>query len=128
MRTDGLVNHIHLNQSLHMNREGILGIEGGTPGFISDVENTSPFASEQHSQSEEDVEADHVDILNTLLDIRDATNVMEDVHLGPLLGNGSYGNVYLGYHEVFGKVAVKVIPIQNCTKLREFEMEVRFRY
>eukprot|EP00889_Picochlorum_renovo_P007648 jgi/Picre1/34678/NNA_002146.t1 len=50
---------------------------------------------------------------------------MKDVHLGPLLGNGSYGNVYLGYHEVFGKVAVKVIPIQSCAKLREFDMEVK---
>ncbi|KAI8107741.1 hypothetical protein M9435_002769 [Picochlorum sp. BPE23] len=109
-----------------MNREGILGAEGGgTPGFLSDVENTSPFASEQHSLGEEVLEADHFDLFSTLLDIREAKNVMKDVHLGPLLGNGSYGNVYLGYHELFGKVAVKVIPIQSCAKLREFDMEVK---
>ena len=108
-----------------MNREGILGVEGGIPGFISEVENTSPFASEQHYQGEEDVEADHFDTFNTLLDTGDAKNVMRDVHLGPLLGNGSYGNVYLGYHELLGKVAVKVIPIQSCTKLRKFDMEVK---
>ena len=106
-----------------MNRKEPLGIQrGGGSEYSPELE--SPFASGQ-DRGEEDAEEHHRDVFDTLLDIREAENVMEDVELGPMLGTGSYGKVYLGHHAFHGNVAVKVIPIERCSGLEQLYMEVK---